>query len=140
MKIKKLRVILLLEADSNTLYKIIFNSRLMSVLEVSIEILQEITDGKGIKTATYLALSKKLIEDIANTKKLLIVTICIDITNYYNRVLHPFASLSTLYFRSDITCVLVLFRIIKPIKHIFMNYSEFRSSFILEVIASYFKE
>ena len=38
------------------------------------------------KTSTYLALNNKLILYIANTRKVLIVTICIDVTNYLDRV------------------------------------------------------
>ena len=82
----------------------------MPVLEVREEIPQEITDRR-IHAATYLALNKKLTEDIANTKKLPMVVIWIDVTNCYNRVVHLFTSLSVQYFRLDATYLLVLFRI-----------------------------
>jgi len=65
------------------------------VLKVKDEILQEIIVSRRTHAITYLALNKKLITDIANVKNLLIVITYIDITNCYNKVAYPFASLST---------------------------------------------
>ena len=65
----------------------------MQVLEASGEILWEIIGNRRIQTTTYLVLNKKPIIDIANVKKVLIVTIHIDAINYYDRVIHPFTSL-----------------------------------------------
>jgi len=116
MNVEKLRVILLLEADFNTLCKIIFDSRLMSVLEAREQILPEIIDSRRIQVATYLALNKKLITDIASAKKVSIVIIHADEINYSNRVVHPFTSLSSQYFELDISYLLVLFGAIQLIK------------------------
>ena len=44
--VKKLRALLLLEADFNTLHKINFNGRLMRYLEASSTIPQEIIGGR----------------------------------------------------------------------------------------------
>ena len=55
-----------------------------------------------------LALNKKLIVDIANIKKILIIVICADIINCYNRVVYSFASLCTQYFRLEVSHLLVL--------------------------------
>ena len=88
----------------------------MPVLKVSKEIIQEITGGRKIQAPTYLALNKKLITDITNTKKLQIVSTCTKVINYYNRVVYPITSLSTQYFRLDIEYILVLFRIIQSMK------------------------
>jgi len=60
----------------------------------------------------YLALNKKLIVDIANMRKILIVTICEDAINSYGRVVYPFASLHAQYFGLEVSYLLVLFRII----------------------------
>ena len=60
----------------------------------------------------YLALNKKLIADIANIRKILMVITYTDIRNYYNRVAHPFASLHAKYFRLEVAYLLVLFRIV----------------------------
>ena len=73
---------------------------------------------------TNLVLNKKLIIDIANTKKLLIVIMHADVANYCNRVAYLFASLSTQYFRLYVAYLLVLFRIIQLMKiylHILFN-------------------
>ena len=88
----------------------------MLLLEIREEILWEITDYRRIQTVTYLELNNKLIADIENIKKLLIVIIYADMTNCHHRVTHLFASLSTQYFRLDIAYLLVLFRIIQLIK------------------------
>ena len=61
-------------------------------------------------------LNKKLILDIASIRKLPTITIYIDATNCYNRVVHLFTSLCTQYFSLDITYLLVLFKIIQIMK------------------------
>ena len=91
--IQKLWVILLLEADFNVMHKIIFNNRLILNIEAVNTILMEGIGGRWLQAATHLALDKKLISDITNVRKLPMITICSDATNYCNRVTHPFASL-----------------------------------------------
>ena len=54
---------------------------------------QEIIGGRRSQGATHLSLSKKLITDVSNTRKLTTVTTCADATNFYDRVAHPYASL-----------------------------------------------
>ena len=60
----KLRAILLLEADFNALYKIIFNVRILPALEKDNLILSEILGGRRSQSTLYIALNKKLIVDI----------------------------------------------------------------------------
>ena len=62
----KLQAILLLEADFNAIYKIIFNNRLIPNLEVINVIPREVIGGRRSQAATHLALDKKLIVDIVN--------------------------------------------------------------------------
>ena len=64
----------------------------------------------------YLALNKKLIADIANTRKKLIVVMYTDAINSYNRVAYPFNSLHMQYFGLEVFYLLVLFRIIQMMK------------------------
>ena len=70
----------------------------------------EIIGGRQSQAATYLALNKKLIAGIANVRKLPTITICIDVTNCYNRVAYPFASLCAQCFGLEISCLIALFR------------------------------
>ena len=114
--IKKFREILLLVTDFNIVHKIIFNRRIMSRLKEANTILNEIIGSRRIQAATYLALNKKLILDIANIRKLLTVVICADVTNYYDRVTYLFASLCVQYFGLEVIYLLVLFRIIQMMK------------------------
>ena len=79
-------------------------------------ILVEIIGGRRSQAATYLALNKKLIADIANIRKLPMITICADATNCYDRVAHPFASLCAQYFGLEISYLAVLFRATQSIK------------------------
>ena len=90
MHVQKLRAILLLEADFNALHKIIFNNRLIPNLEANNAIPMEVIGGRRSQAATHLALDKKLIADIANVRKLPMITICADATNCYDRVAHSF--------------------------------------------------
>ena len=65
----------------------------MTSLEASSSTPQEIIGGRRRQDDTHLALSKKLIANISNARKLPTVTTCADATNCYNRVAHPYASL-----------------------------------------------
>ena len=100
--VEKLRALLLLEADFNGLHKINFNGRLMPYLEVTSSMPQEIIGDRRSQAATHLALSKKLIADTSNIRKLPMVSICADATNCYDRVAHPYGSLYSQYFGLDI--------------------------------------
>ena len=54
---------------------------------------QEIIGGRRPQAVAYLALSKKIIADVSNIRKLPTVTMCADATNCYDRVAHPCDSL-----------------------------------------------
>ena len=92
--VSKLRAILLLEAGFNALYKIIFNCRILPALEREDLIPSEIMGGRRSQSTLHVALNKKLIADIDNQVKSSSIVISADATNYYNRVAHPFASLT----------------------------------------------
>ena len=64
--VSKLRAILLLEADFNALYNIIFNCRMLPALERKNLMLSEIIGGRRRQSDLHVALNKKLIADIAN--------------------------------------------------------------------------
>ena len=91
--VEKLRAILLLEPYFNGLHKINLNFRLMSSLESSTTTPYEIIGGRRSQAVTHFDLSKKLIADISNIRKLPTATTCDDATNYYDRIAHPHASL-----------------------------------------------
>ena len=114
--VEKLRAILLLEADFNVLHKIVFNNRLIPKLEETGTISMEIIRGRWSQAATHLVLNKKLIADIANMRKLPMITICADATNYYDRVAHLFTSLCAQCFILEISCLAVLFRAIQSMR------------------------
>ena len=85
----------------------------MPYLEATSSIPQEIIEGRRSQAATHLVLSKKLIADTSNIRKLPTVTTCADATNYYDRVAHPYASLCSQYFGMEICYLLVLFKAIQ---------------------------
>ena len=116
VNVQRLRTILLLEADFNAMHKIIFNNRLIPSIEAVNAIPMEVIGGRRSQAATYLALDKKLIADIANVRKLLTIIIYADAMNCYDRVAHPFASLCAQYFGLDIMYLAVLFRAIQSMK------------------------
>ena len=84
---------LLLEADFNGLHKINFNGRLMPHLEATSSTPQESIGDRRSQATTHLALSKKLIADVSNIRKLPTVTTFADATNCYDRFTYLFASL-----------------------------------------------
>ena len=116
VQVQKLRAILLLEADFNAMHKIMFNNRLIPNIEAMNAIPMEVIGGKWSQVATHFALDKKLISDIPNMRKLLMITICADATNCYDKVTHPFASLCAQYFRLNLSYLVVLFRAIQSMK------------------------
>ena len=109
VQVQKLQAILLLEADFNAMHKIMFNNRLMPNIEAMNAILMEVIEGRWSQAATHLILDKKLISDIANVRKLPMITICANAANYYDRVAHPFGSLYMQYFGLDLSYLVVLF-------------------------------
>ena len=66
INVAKLRAILLLEADFNAFNKIIFNTRVMLLIEVNAQIPYDIVGGRRSQSSLHLALSKKLILNIIN--------------------------------------------------------------------------
>ena len=64
IQVEKLRPILLLEANLNAIYKMIFNGRVLPTLEEQQKIPIEIIRGWRKQFAYYIALGKKLILDI----------------------------------------------------------------------------
>ena len=58
IQVDKLRTILLLEADLNALYKIMFNGRVLPILEDKKLIPIEIIGGRRRQSSHYVALGK----------------------------------------------------------------------------------
>ena len=82
LSISKLWAILLLEADFNTLHKIIFNRRILPALEKKHLIPHEIVRGCKGQSPIHVILNKKLIVDILNQIKYSLAIISTDATNY----------------------------------------------------------
>ena len=93
---------LLTEAYYNTLHKINFKGVLIPSLEALSGIPQVIIRGRRLQSTTHLALSKKLIADISDTKKLSTATTFADATNCYDRVVHSSSSLCAQCFEMDL--------------------------------------
>ena len=66
VQVSKLRAILLLEADFNVLNKIVFNNRILPLLEANGSIPYEIIGGRRGQSSLHVALNKKLVCDISN--------------------------------------------------------------------------
>ena len=101
-----------MEADFNCIHKINFNGRLTPSLEASSSMPQEIIGGRRSKAATHLALNKKIIAEIHNTRKLPTVAVCADATNCHDRVAHYHTSLCSHFFGIEMFYLLVLFKTI----------------------------
>ena len=95
----KLRAILLLEANFNSMNKILFNGCILPSLENSQSILYEVIGGRRDQSLYYIALNKKLVSDISNQMKKPTIIMNVDATNYYDCIAHPIASLTYQYFR-----------------------------------------
>ena len=102
-------MILLLEADFNALYEILFNSRVILSIEKNQQILCEIIGVRRGHSTLHVALNKKLISDVANQQKVLIIVILADATNCYDRITYPITSLACQSFRIELECAMLLF-------------------------------
>ena len=118
----KLRVILLLESDFNTLNKLVFNMRLIPSLEYKKAIPYKIIGEKRDYLAIYIALNKKLVSDIVNQVKIPTIVISADATSCYNQIAHPIASISYQYFKLNLEYLLLFFGTIQLLK-IFLRIS-----------------
>ena len=66
INISKLRAILLLEADFNSLNKIVFNGRVLPRLEMKKKIPYEIVGRRRGQSSLHVTLNKKLVVDYSN--------------------------------------------------------------------------
>ena len=94
ISVTKLRAILLLKVDFNTINKIIFNTRCIPTLETQDIIPKEYIRERRRQSAIHMAINKKLLADITNQIKKLYTTMCIDISNCFDRVAHPFVGMA----------------------------------------------
>ena len=92
IQVSKLRAILLLEADFNTLNKIVFNNRTIPNLEGSNSIPYEVIRGRREQSLIHIGLKKKLVCDISNQLKKPSVVVSADAANCYDRIAHPISS------------------------------------------------
>ena len=79
-----------------------------------------IKDRRG-QSAIYITINKKLMADTANQTKLLYAIISANTLNYFDRVAHPFASLTYLHFGLSPNYVKTFFQIIEEIKMYLMT-------------------
>lgn len=100
--------ILTIEADLNSLHKIMFNQRILPALEKHNLILMDIVGGSKSETTIHTVINKKLIVDISNKNKDPSAVISADATKYYDKVAHPFTSLTVQHFGVHIDFILVL--------------------------------
>ena len=120
--ITRLRDILLLKANFNSLHKIIFNQSILPVLEKYNLIQIEIVGGYKGQATIHVAINKNLIEYMHNQVKAPHVVTSADAANFYDRVTHPFTSLKAQCFGTHIDYVLVLLKVIQSMS-IFLHTS-----------------
>ena len=113
VNIKKLRAILLLEANFNTLNKILFSSRVILSLEKHRSIPYKIIWEYRGYLVVHVELNKILILDISNQQKVLIVIKLANAIDYYNRIIHPITGISHQSFSLGIKFIILLFGVIK---------------------------
>ena len=116
ISISKLRVILLLEVDFNAINKIIFNTRLIPILEANNMISREIIGGRRGMSAIHIALNKKLLADIANKNKLPSIITSADTSNCFERVAYLMAGIICQYFELPLDYIILFFTIIQGIE------------------------
>ena len=112
----KLREILLLKANFNTLNKLVFNSKLMLFLEDKEVIPYKIIGERRGYLAIYIALNKKLVSDMENQVKKLMVVISADASNCYDCIVYSFVSMACQHFGLSLEYILLLFGTIQTLK------------------------
>ena len=89
---------LLLEADYNTSSKIIFNTRIILMIEERNDISYEIVEGKRSQSAMHIEIDKKLIANIAHQAKTLYAIVSADVSNCFDRVAYPISAIICWHF------------------------------------------
>ena len=95
IEVSKLRAILFLKADFNSLNKIIFNRRVLPYLENKKEIPYKIIYRRRDQSLLHIALNKKLVADCSNQIKYPTVVVSVDASNYYDHIVYPFSSMTS---------------------------------------------
>ena len=96
--------------------------RVILSIEKKQQIPYKIIEGRREYSALHNALNKKLISDVANQHKVLIVVILADASNCYNRIAYPITSLICQSFGVEIEYAMLLFKTIQILK-IFLKLS-----------------
>ena len=98
ISVSKLQAILLLEADFNASNKIIFNSRMIPIIETSNNIPHKIVGDRQSQSALYIAINKKVITDIVNQAKFPYIIVSVNASNCFDRVAHPISTIICKHF------------------------------------------
>ena len=91
--IEKLRAILLMEADFNCHYRIIFGDRMMKLAREHGLVPEEIYSEKG-KTPEDAILQQLLVYDIARQLRRPLMVVSVDAAQCYDRIAHAIAALT----------------------------------------------
>ena len=105
-----MRAILFLKADFNVINTIIFNTRLILILEAKDMIPRKIIGRRQGISTIHIALNKKLLEDIVNQNKLPNIIVSADTSNCYNRIVYLIASMICHHFGLLLDFVIIFFQ------------------------------
>ena len=106
-----------------------FNQRIISSLDQHNLIPMEIVGGRKVHAKMKVAINKKLIVNIYNKFKAKSVVISSHATNYYDRMDHPFTSLTEQDFSVHKYYILVLLKAIQSMRIFLQTYSRTSSTF-----------
>ena len=89
--------------------KINFNNYLIPILEQLNAILYKVIERQWNQAAIYASLNTKLVSDISNQIKALLVVILVDASNCYDSIAHLLVGLTCRHFGLQLEYSLVLF-------------------------------
>ena len=112
IKVTKLRAILWLKANFNSVNKILLNIRLIPLMKQVYVIPKEIIGSRRVKSAIQLAVNKKLISNITNQWKKPFIIISADASNYFDCIAHPITSIVYQHFGLPLPYLLSMFKTI----------------------------
>ena len=88
IRVDKLRALLLMEADFNSLSKLIFSHRMIKGMELNKRMPEELFGSRKLLSAIHVAINRRLIIDIFRQKRRSGAIAGVDAAQCYDRIIH----------------------------------------------------
>ena len=125
MKVDKLRVILLMEADFNMANKLMFGHRMMQHAEQTGQVPDECFGSRNGHDAQELGLARRVVADLSRQRRWPVAVASVDAQTCYDRIVHSVASICCQRWDVDPHPIIAMLSTIQRMKfHLRTGYSD----------------